>query len=353
MGSGASQQEFDKAAASKALGRKFDAKAFDALAQGHGKVVVCHVANVRGKLGVTFDKTGCVTKVQPGSVGEKKGVQKGWKCLRIGDDWLRSGADVNALLAKKQRDAPNKTYALVFSRAPPVTSESASSSTAKEEAHQEAASAAEEADRIAKENEEAAREQKLEEEEEARKREEEERRRRQAEEEEERRKKEEEERKARGNGMVKIVYEMYDEEFAIADGKLTAAAVDDVYCLSYVCPDCKIHLSPVSPTDRTTDPESFYFLSEDPSQTFVDLEKDATYYAYVKEDPVVFANTKKKRDANIKALADNDDTPAARGYGNDGSIAETCSCIYGNPCVDEYGCRDWTNRFAVAKANGW
>ena len=34
-------------------------------------------------------------------------------------------------------------------------------------------------------------------------------------------------------------------------------------------------------------------------------------------------------------------------------VPESCSCLYGNPCVDEYSCRDWTNRFAVAKANGW
>lgn len=32
---------------------------------------------------------------------------------------------------------------------------------------------------------------------------------------------------------------------------------------------------------------------------------------------------------------------------------ESCSCIYGNPCVDEYGCKDWHSRYAVAKANGW
>lgn len=32
---------------------------------------------------------------------------------------------------------------------------------------------------------------------------------------------------------------------------------------------------------------------------------------------------------------------------------ESCSCVYGNPCVDEYGCKDWHSRFAVAKKNGW
>ena len=32
---------------------------------------------------------------------------------------------------------------------------------------------------------------------------------------------------------------------------------------------------------------------------------------------------------------------------------ETCSCIYGNPCVDQYICSDWKNRFEVATKNGW
>lgn len=30
---------------------------------------------------------------------------------------------------------------------------------------------------------------------------------------------------------------------------------------------------------------------------------------------------------------------------------EGCSCLYGNPCVDQYVCQDWNNRFTVAKNN--
>ena len=32
---------------------------------------------------------------------------------------------------------------------------------------------------------------------------------------------------------------------------------------------------------------------------------------------------------------------------------ESCSCIEGNPCVDAYCCKDWKNRFEVAKKHGW
>ena len=34
-------------------------------------------------------------------------------------------------------------------------------------------------------------------------------------------------------------------------------------------------------------------------------------------------------------------------------MTESCSCLEGNPCVDEYSCKDWHNRFEVAKKHGW
>ena len=36
-----------------------------------------------------------------------------------------------------------------------------------------------------------------------------------------------------------------------------------------------------------------------------------------------------------------------------GPKMESCSCIEGNPCADAYCCKDWKNRFEVAKKNGW
>ena len=33
--------------------------------------------------------------------------------------------------------------------------------------------------------------------------------------------------------------------------------------------------------------------------------------------------------------------------------SEGCSCLYGNPCIDQYVCLNWSNRFDVAKKNGW
>jgi hypothetical protein len=42
----------------------------------------------------------------------------------------------------------------------------------------------------------------------------------------------------------------------------------------------------------------------------------------------------------------NDDTPT-------GEDRASCSCVEGNPCASAYNCRDWGNRFDVARQNGW
>ena len=31
----------------------------------------------------------------------------------------------------------------------------------------------------------------------------------------------------------------------------------------------------------------------------------------------------------------------------------SCSCLFGNPCAVPENCKDWHNRFDVAKKNGW
>ena len=36
-----------------------------------------------------------------------------------------------------------------------------------------------------------------------------------------------------------------------------------------------------------------------------------------------------------------------------GEDRSSCSCVFGNPCASSYNCKDWHNRFEVAKKNGW
>ena len=68
-------------------------------------------------------------------------------------------------------------------------------------------------------------------------------------------------------------------------------------------------------------------------------ENDDEFKRYQKKTKQVFAAEVKKEKQESE-------------YAKEG-IPETCSCIYGNPCVDEYGCKNWAYRFAIAKKNGW
>merc|ERR1712150_304537 len=45
------------------------------------------------------------------------------------------------------------------------------------------------------------------------------------------------------SGDVVLRYNMYAERFSVVEGRLHAASIDEVYCLSDVMPGCRIHLS--------------------------------------------------------------------------------------------------------------
>ncbi|KAJ8552540.1 hypothetical protein ON010_g10007 [Phytophthora cinnamomi] len=159
-------------------------------------------------------------------------------------------------------------------------------------------------------------------------------------------------RKLNGNGMVKLIYESYDELFPIKDGSTTQANIDEVYCLSFVMPSCLVRLSKHPNPERYQREESGIFDSlvrEDPRGTYHDLVKDETYYVVVEQE----ADQLRRDQEATKALWDGELQKQKKANKDDGRGFESCSCIYGNPCVDEYGCRDWHSRFAVATKNGW
>lgn len=156
------------------------------------------------------------------------------------------------------------------------------------------------------------------------------------------------------NGMVKLLYEQYNEEFPIVNGSTTQENVDEVYCLSFVMPNCLIHLSSLNPAEkRARDIALAYegmYVEENPRGVYQGLKVGETYYVYVEQEAEQL-----KRDQELmrqRAAADASKAPAPLPK-DDGRTMESCSCIYGNPCVDEYGCRDWNNRFAIATKNGW
>ena len=178
----------------------------------------------------------------------------------------------------------------------------------------------------------------------------------------------------RQNGKVTIKYETYDNEFEIVGGALTAAAIDAEYCLSYVMPKCRIHLSKLDGatlTARSIEDDNVkerwkYYLKEEaiampaPNEDgetpaiaanvrFHGLLDGDTYHVYITEDS--------EEEAKMMARAKVIWARADKGVEMSGNAAEArqegCSCIEGNPCVNEYICLDWHNRFAVAAKHGW
>lgn len=159
-------------------------------------------------------------------------------------------------------------------------------------------------------------------------------------------------RRKRGNGLVKLVYEQYNDDFPIVDGSTTQANIDDVYCLSFVMPECQIRLSRHPNAERFAheNAEVFdSFIPEDPSGVYHGLERGTTYYVVVEQD----ADQLRRDQEATRAAWEPELQQHKRCEKDDGRGFETCSCIYGNPCADEYGCKDWHARFAVATANGW
>ena len=155
------------------------------------------------------------------------------------------------------------------------------------------------------------------------------------------------------NGKVRIIYEQYDELFDISDGSLAQADIDEVYCLSFVMPGCRIHLSELNPSDRTRRANEGLPVSyekEDPEGVYRELMTSKTYFAYVEQEEERLLRDQAETKARLQS---NDNVPAASDRGGRDQFYESCSCLFGNPCVDEYVCKDWNNRYAVAAHHGW
>jgi hypothetical protein len=151
---------------------------------------------------------------------------------------------------------------------------------------------------------------------------------------------------------------MYSDPFDVKDGSLTAAIIDEEYCLSDVMPGCQIHLSRISPEEFTKlaqNPEygpdfEVKYEIEEPWGTFQDIETNRKYWVWVVQDPKAQEIEKKKMEtAWAKAKAAEDDVAKNK----DDAHVEGCSCVDGMPCMDPYVCLDWENRVAVSQKNGF
>lgn len=153
----------------------------------------------------------------------------------------------------------------------------------------------------------------------------------------------------RSNGNVIINYQMYNELFPIVNNTLTSERINEDYGLYDVMPGCQIKLSQIDSKARTLYSNNHNgieapWIKEDPIGTFIELLADETYYCIVIENPEQYARDMEQL-TNRLLLEGNNILEEKR--------AEGCSCLYGNPCVDQYICKDWDNRFAVSKKNGW
>ena len=159
-----------------------------------------------------------------------------------------------------------------------------------------------------------------------------------------------------GDGNVKLIYEQYDEMFPILNGSISQKIIDDLYCLSFMMPDCKVRLSihnPLEIRDLEVSGNKNLYVPERPEGTYQTLTAGSTYYIYVEQkEEQLRVDQEKMR----KVAAGMQGATIRLDFGsrlNEETREESCSCLYGNPCVNEYGCNDWDNRSAISIKNGW
>ena len=161
---------------------------------------------------------------------------------------------------------------------------------------------------------------------------------------------------ARENGKVILVYEMYNEEFDIYDGKVAKEYIDEEYCLSDIMPNCAIHLSALP------EKKLIYEALEEGRSVFLPssggyilgLEVGNSYTVFVEQSEEALKRDQAEMALRAQSMDGAVDPNAPEPLQkDDGRVGESCSCIYGNPCTDEYGCKDWYNRYAISMKNGW
>lgn len=163
-----------------------------------------------------------------------------------------------------------------------------------------------------------------------------------------------------GTGSVIVCYSHYKKPFPILKGKMTAETFDSEYCLTFAFPNCKLHLSTYSPSDFSYEDIGLTerpMVHEEPPGTYHGLTADSTYWVHIEEDATEREAYEKRQDAfateQAKRRTEAEENEAKGIAAVSQEKAESCSCIEGNPCMDSYGCKDWNNRYAVAKKHGW
>lgn len=152
---------------------------------------------------------------------------------------------------------------------------------------------------------------------------------------------------AKRTGKITIAYNHYSKEYEIEDGRLMG---EDFFSLSYALgAGTKLHLSKMKP-----ETQDVVFMGEEPNFVYIGLEAGQTYYVHTElaDDSQIQAD-RARREAERKEREELEEKMGGPIKEYDNEDKASCSCIEGNPCAVNYNCRDWKNRFEVAKKNGW
>jgi hypothetical protein len=297
-----------------------------------------------------------ISNVAGGSQAEKLGIKVGWKVIEIGGTKVTTTQDVTKALGAGKKGGKKYKAKFVLPGASSTKEATAKGHKVTTVVESNSATAAAPAEPAAGSPEDEAAKKRAEEEAEAAKKAAEDAAAAAA--------KAEEERQARMNGEVTLKYEMYDEKFTIKGGQLVGEEfsgskyIDEEYALSFVMPNCRVHLStaPKQEVALAEGDEKFkLFVKEEPEGVYVDLENEqgvfkGVYHVIVVEDDEQAKKDQERMKAVWAHLAE--DAPEETSGGK-ARAQEGCSCLWGNPCADKYICEDWDNRNAVSTANGW
>ncbi|KAK3288826.1 hypothetical protein CYMTET_3706 [Cymbomonas tetramitiformis] len=142
-------------------------------------------------------------------------------------------------------------------------------------------------------------------------------------------------------GTCKVKYNHYNQEFKVIDGNLKWEDIDEEYCISFA------FQGNFGKKLLSADGDEMEQLAG----IFKGLAIDEQYTLAVQEDPELEDAPKR-----VYVASGNDKMASMRKNMDDSGMGEdsaNCSCIEGNPCASPYNCKNWANRFEVAKANGW
>ncbi|EGR27302.1 hypothetical protein IMG5_198100 [Ichthyophthirius multifiliis] len=161
---------------------------------------------------------------------------------------------------------------------------------------------------------------------------------------EEEEKKQKEEFEKRKNGKINIKTNTGGPtskvEFLIKDGKVNYALVDDELALEYAYEKGYQFYLTAEKDGKPDESIQFFSQGSGKGKVFENLQTGNIYWCVVLKNDEAEAKRKVYK-ADFSAL----------GNKNEKQRTEGCSCLYGNPCVDQYVCQDWNNRFMVAKNN--